>query len=53
MMNSEPARRGIAWLLSHQNADGGWGGGRDTPSSIEETALAVEVLLDAGARSRR
>ena len=31
-----------------QNADGGWGGAADTPSSIEETALAVEVLLAAG-----
>ncbi len=48
MMTSEPARRGIAWLLAVQNADGGWGGVADTPSSIEETALAVEVLLDAG-----
>src|SRR5262249_56982075 len=45
MMNSEPARRGVAWLLSAQNADGGWGGAVQTPSSIEETALAVEVLL--------
>ncbi len=48
MMTSEPARRGIAWLLAAQNADGGWGGAANTPSSIEETALAVEVLLDAG-----
>ena len=47
-MNSDPARRGVAWLLSAQNADGGWGGAAHTPSSIEETALAVEVLLDAG-----
>jgi squalene-hopene/tetraprenyl-beta-curcumene cyclase len=47
-MTSEPARRGIAWLLAAQNADGGWGGAAGTPSSIEETALAVEVLLDAG-----
>jgi squalene-hopene/tetraprenyl-beta-curcumene cyclase len=46
MMTSEPARRGVAWLLSAQNADGGWGGAKDVPSSIEETALAVEVLLD-------
>src|SRR5262249_8508597 len=45
MRNSEPARRGVAWLLSAQNADGGWGGAVQTPSSIEETALAVEVLL--------
>jgi squalene-hopene/tetraprenyl-beta-curcumene cyclase len=46
-MNSDPARRGVAWLLSVQNVDGGWGGAAGTPSSIEETALAVEVLLDA------
>jgi squalene-hopene/tetraprenyl-beta-curcumene cyclase len=48
MMTSDPAQRGIAWLLAAQNADGGWGGAAQTPSSIEETALAVEVLLDAG-----
>jgi len=47
-MNDEPARRGVRWLLSAQNADGGWGGTANTPSSIEETALAVEVLLSAG-----
>jgi squalene-hopene/tetraprenyl-beta-curcumene cyclase len=45
MMDTEQARRGIAWLLSAQNADGGWGGAHNTPSSVEETALAVEVLL--------
>jgi squalene-hopene/tetraprenyl-beta-curcumene cyclase len=47
-MDSEPARRGVAWLLSAQNADGGWGGAAGVPPSVEETALAVEVLLDAG-----
>jgi len=47
-MNTEPARRGVAWLLVAQNADGGWGGAAGVPSSMEETALAVEVLLDAG-----
>jgi squalene-hopene/tetraprenyl-beta-curcumene cyclase len=48
MMNTDPARRGVAWLLSVQNADGGWGGAANVPSSIEETALAVEVLIGAG-----
>ena len=48
MMDMEPAKKGVAWLLQNQNADGGWGGGRASPSSIEETALAVEVLVDAG-----
>jgi squalene-hopene/tetraprenyl-beta-curcumene cyclase len=51
-MNSDEARRGVAFLLRIQNADGGWGGAADTPSSIEETALAVELLLDAGADAR-
>jgi squalene-hopene/tetraprenyl-beta-curcumene cyclase len=60
----EPAlRRGVHWLVEHQNKDGGWGGqvawdshpGRDgkpkkkrrVVSSVEETALAVEALLAA------
>jgi squalene-hopene/tetraprenyl-beta-curcumene cyclase len=47
MMTSEPARRGVAWLLSTQNPDGGWGGAAGVPSGIEETSLAVEVLLSA------
>jgi squalene-hopene/tetraprenyl-beta-curcumene cyclase len=48
MMDSSCARRGVAWLLAAQNADGGWGGAAGVPSSIEETALAVEILVDAG-----
>ncbi|MEZ6118765.1 MAG: prenyltransferase/squalene oxidase repeat-containing protein [Pirellulaceae bacterium] len=32
------------WLLKHQNRDGGWGGDAGTPSSLEETAFAVEAL---------
>jgi squalene-hopene/tetraprenyl-beta-curcumene cyclase len=41
---TEIAGAGTRWLLSAQNADGGWGGDRATPSSIEETALAVTAL---------
>ncbi|MBX3412945.1 MAG: squalene--hopene cyclase [Pirellulales bacterium] len=49
------AERGIAWLVSHQNADGGWGGSIETTgngkprrrSSVEETAAVVEALLAA------
>lgn len=33
-----------SWLVAIQNQDGGWGGAEGTPSSIEETALAVESL---------
>ena len=46
LVAAEPAKRGVIWLLDNQNDDGGWGAGRGTPSSLEESALAVEVLLD-------
>lgn len=49
----EVANKGVAYLLSVQNSDGGWGGAKDTPSSVEETALAVEVLLGFGDKPRR
>jgi squalene-hopene/tetraprenyl-beta-curcumene cyclase len=45
---AKPAQRGIAWLLSAQNADGSWGGAAGVPGGVEETALALEVLIDAG-----
>jgi squalene-hopene/tetraprenyl-beta-curcumene cyclase len=34
----------VSWLLGVQNDDGGWGGEREVPSSIEETSLAVGAL---------
>jgi squalene-hopene/tetraprenyl-beta-curcumene cyclase len=44
--DSPECRRGVAYLQAVQNPNGGWGGSQATPSSVEETALAVEVLLD-------
>jgi squalene-hopene/tetraprenyl-beta-curcumene cyclase len=32
------------WLLDCRNPDGGWGGAPQTPTSIEETALALDAL---------
>jgi len=39
------AEAGVRWLLQNQNEDGGWGGSLGVTASIEETALAVEILL--------
>lgn len=50
---SEAATSGFHWLLDNQNDDGGWGGMRGTPSSVEETALAVEVLIDLASPEAR
>lgn len=41
---SRAADAALHWLTSAQNPDGGWGGAPGTPSSIEESALAVEAL---------
>ncbi len=57
----EARRRGLDWLLAAQHADGGWGGDRGTPPSVEETGVALQAvarclpadptpLLDASAR---
>jgi squalene-hopene/tetraprenyl-beta-curcumene cyclase len=50
-LDSAPAQRGLAWLASTQNDDGGWGvgpaDGADV-SSVEETALAVVALAGGG-----
>ncbi len=32
------------WLVAIQNTDGGWGGDKSTPSTVEETSLAIEAL---------
>jgi squalene-hopene/tetraprenyl-beta-curcumene cyclase len=45
---SGPRAAALAWLLRAQNPDGGWGGARDVPSAIEETALAVNALAACG-----
>lgn len=36
--------RGLQWILSIQQEDGGFGGSSGIPATIEETALAVESL---------
>ncbi len=46
LKDSPECQRGVAYLLGVQNADGGWGGAAGCPSSVEETGLAVEVLVE-------
>jgi squalene-hopene/tetraprenyl-beta-curcumene cyclase len=48
LLETESAWRGLHWLIRAQCEDGGWGGAPQTPSSVEETALAVDVLLGCG-----
>lgn len=43
---------GVDWLLAAQNPDGSWGGGQQTPPSIEETALASHALAVASSRMK-
>jgi squalene-hopene/tetraprenyl-beta-curcumene cyclase len=46
--------RAVAYLLAAQNGDGSWGGAREIPGSIEETAVACEALRGlAPARAAR
>ncbi len=43
-MPHDMMRRATERLAAMQNADGGWSGGAGGPSSVEETALALEAL---------
>ncbi len=45
--NSAEAQRGFSRIIHAQNPDGGWGGDENVPSSVEETALALEALASA------
>lgn len=38
-------QKGNGFLVSLQNADGSWGGDKNIPGTIEETALAVSALI--------
>lgn len=50
-LDSSAARNALNWLRNAQNSDGGWGGYPGSPSTVEETALAVEALLSDGGTS--
>lgn len=43
---------GCVYLETTQKPDGGWGGDKQSPASIEETAVAMNALLLQGERTR-
>lgn len=45
---AELAQKGVAWITSAQNDDGGWGGVKGAPSTTEETSLAIEAISGTG-----
>lgn len=51
--DSPEAAHAIEWLLRQQNQDGGWGGVAGTPSTIEETSLAIDALIPAPGNTHR
>ncbi len=38
----------VDWLVSEQDASGGWGGARGVEPSLEETAVALKALAQSG-----
>jgi len=42
---SEMIKKAEQYLLGSQNSDGSWGGARNIPGTMEETALAVAALV--------
>ena len=50
--DTKSAKIGLNWVVENQNLDGGWGGTQSDESgavisSVEETSLCTEVLIDA------
>lgn len=43
--NAPEYQHGIKWLLANQNTDGSWSGSRGLPPSVEETSLALDIVL--------
>jgi squalene-hopene/tetraprenyl-beta-curcumene cyclase len=43
---SASCQKAVRWLLANQNDDGGWSARRGLESSVEETGLALDSLVD-------
>jgi len=44
--SSDACQKAVRWLLENQNDDGGWSARRGLASSVEETGLALDSLVD-------
>jgi len=50
----QPIHSAARWIERQQNADGGFSfGGRGGSSDVDDTAAALQALIDAGARDQR
>ncbi len=50
----DPIAKAAGWIERQQNSDGGFGfGGRGSRSDVDDTAAALQALIDAGARQRQ
>lgn len=49
--NDPEYQNGLKWLLENQNEDGSWSGAKGLPPSIEETALALDIVVSANPNS--
>ncbi|MEZ6048427.1 MAG: hypothetical protein R3C11_23215 [Planctomycetaceae bacterium] len=47
-VDSPAAERGLNWISNSQKENGSWSGQSGLPESVEETALAVEMLICCG-----
>jgi len=53
-VNLSPIRDAAGWVERQQNRDGGFGfAARGSPSDVDDTAAALQALVDAGARNAR
>lgn len=46
--SSDCCQKAVRWLLENQNEDGGWSARRGLESSVEETGLALDSLVQFG-----
>ncbi|POX36983.1 hypothetical protein C3486_30755 [Streptomyces sp. Ru73] len=49
--HSDAVRKGVSWLKSAQNDDGGWGSAAGTPSDANSTSVVIGALTATGTKA--